>query len=66
MPRHRKTFREPRFILQMRMRCPLGKFSRPAPAELKRYAEALLQPVQTQSLTLVGKTPRCKIGSGQC
>ncbi len=37
----------------------------PAPAELKRYAEALLQPVQTKPLTLVGKTPRRKIGRRQ-
>jgi hypothetical protein len=28
MLRHRKTFREPRFILQMRMRCPLDKLWR--------------------------------------
>ncbi len=32
---------------------------------MKRHAEALLQPVQTKPLTLVGKTPRRKIGGGQ-
>jgi len=37
----------------------------PAPAELKRYVEALLQPVQTKSLTLVGETPRRKVGRRQ-
>jgi hypothetical protein len=34
-------------------------------AELKRYAEALLQPVQPKSLTVVGETPRRKVGRGQ-
>ena len=37
----------------------------PALAELKRYVEALLQPIQTKPLTLVGKTPRRKIGRRQ-
>ena len=37
----------------------------PALAELKRYIEALLLPIQPKSLTLVGKAPRRKIGGGQ-
>jgi hypothetical protein len=28
--------------------------------------EALLQPIQTKALTLIGKPPRRKIGSRQC
>ena len=37
----------------------------PALAELKRYVEALLQPIQAKSLTLVGKSPRRKVGCRQ-
>ena len=37
----------------------------PALAELKRYVEALLQPIQAKPLTLVGKSPRRKVGRRQ-
>jgi hypothetical protein len=44
---------------------PLDWLSRLALAELKRYAEGLLQPVQPKPLTLVRQPPRRKVGRCQ-
>ena len=37
----------------------------PVLAELKRYVEALLKPIQAKPLALVGKSPRRKVGRRQ-